>query len=218
MGFPHDNSDSFIQSLLQERGRLYRGTARLREELKGYSDVITLKNSYEQTITDQGSTIQSQRQKIIILEQQVQQLLRKIWGKSSERYIAPDPLQRRIDFDGLDLLAEEAEAARQAETEVVEYKRLQVIVKEKKKPVRESLPEYLPRREEHIYPSGIDIHCGKWTELPPEITEIQEHEPASFHVRRIIRHKYVLKDKALETDTPIVTGALSELPLAKSYA
>jgi transposase len=213
MAFPNDDNDTFIQALLQERDHLYRETVKLREELKSYSDVITLK----QTITAQEGTINKQAEKISSLEQQIQGLLRKIWGKSSERYIAPDPLQRRIDFDGLDLLPEEAEAARQAEKEVVEYKQVRVTVKEKKQPVREPLPENLPRLEEHIYPD-IDPDCGKWAELSPEITEILEHEPASFYVRRIIRHKYVLKDKALETDTPIVTAALPALPLARSYA
>ncbi|GHT71737.1 IS66 family transposase [Bacteroidia bacterium] len=218
MAFADDENDTFIQALLQERDHLYRETAKLREEIKGYSDVITLKNSYEQTITDQEGTINKQAEKINSLEQQVQQLLRKIWGKSSERYIAPDPLQRRIDFEGLDLLPEEEEAAREAQKEVVEYKQVQVIAKGKKKPVRESLPPELPRREEHIYPAGIDLACGKWTELSPEIREMLEHEPSRFYVRRIIRHKYVWNDKSTPTDTPVVTASLPALALAKSYA
>ncbi|GHT70651.1 hypothetical protein FACS189455_0770 [Bacteroidia bacterium] len=64
----------------------------------------------------------------------------------------------------------------------------------------------------------FNIHCGKWTELPPEITEILEHEPARFYVRRIIRHKYVGKDKSIETETPVVTAELPVMPLSKSYA
>ncbi len=217
MAHLNDNGDSFVRALLEERDRLYRETAKLREELKSYSDVTSQKNNYEQTINNQDKTISEQSAKILSLEQRIQQLLRKIWGKSSERYIAPDPLQRRIDFDGLDILPEEEEVALQAHQEMVEYKKVRVVVKEKKLPVRKSLPADLPRREEHIYPEGIDLTSGKWTELPPEITEILEHEPASFYVHRFIRHKYVLKEKTAQTDTPVVTAQLPALPLAKSY-
>jgi transposase len=145
-------------------------------------------------------------------------LQRKIWGKSSEKYIAEDPQQRKLDFDGLDLLPEEKELVTSATQEIEQYKTIRVKVQEKNHPVRKPLPESLPREEAHIYPQNINFE--NWTELAPEITEVLERDPARWFVRRIIRHKYVLKDKSLVQDIEkqIITAPMPLLPIAKSYA
>jgi len=145
-------------------------------------------------------------------------LQRKIWGKSSEKYIPEDPQQRKLDFEGLDLLPEEKELATSAKEEIEQYKTIRVKVQEKSHPVRKPLPESLPREETHIYPENINTE--NWTELAPEITEVLERDPARWYVRRIIRHKYVLKDKSLVQDIEkqIITAPMPVLPIAKSYA
>lgn len=86
-------------------------------------------------------------------------------------------------------------------------------MKEKSKPVRKPIPENIPRIEEHIYPENINPE--KCIELEPEITEVLEHKPEEFFVRRIIRHKYVLLDKSTQGESNIVTADLPPLPLAK---
>lgn len=203
---------TFTETLLEERDTLFQECSRLKSQLQDYADVEALKSSYEETI-------QKKDIKIAALERQIQQLLRQVWGKSSERFIKEDPLQRKLDFEGLDTLPEEeALAAKQAQEEIVEYKKRTLPAKAKQKPVRKPLPEHLERREEHIYPSDIDINSGRWRELPPEITEVIEHEPARCYVRRIVRHVYALVDKNEETTTPIVTAPMPALPIAKSYA
>jgi hypothetical protein len=80
-------------------------------------------------------------------------LLRKIWGKSSERFIKEDPNQRKLDFEGLDLLPEEKEIVQSARQEIEQYKMVRVVVKERNQPVRKPLPEDLPRVECHLYPA-----------------------------------------------------------------
>lgn len=203
---------TFTETLLEERDTLFQECSRLKSQLQDYADVEALKSSYEETI-------QKKDIKIAALERQIQQLLRQVWGKSSERFIKEDPRQRKLDFEGLDTLPEEeALAAKQAQEEIVEYKKRTLPAKAKQKPVRKPLPEHLERREEHIYPSDIDINSGRWRELPPEITEVIEHEPARCYVRRIVRHVYALVDKNEETTTPIVTAPMPALPIAKSYA
>jgi len=87
--------DSFIQALLAERDRLFQENSRLKSKLEDKTDVESLKSSYEETINHQ-------QQKINSLERQVAYLQRRIWGKSSERFIKEDPQQRRLDFDGLE--------------------------------------------------------------------------------------------------------------------
>lgn len=69
--------------------------------------------------------------------------------------------------------------------------------------------------EEHIYPENIGLE--NWVELEPVVTEILEHEPAKFYVRRIIRHVYAVKDKTVDVETQIVTAPMPVLPIAKSY-
>lgn len=203
------DKDSFIQALLAERDRLFQENSRLKSKLEDKTDVDSLKTSYEETISHQ-------QQKIISLEHQVAYLQRRIWGKSSERFIKEDPEQRRLDFDGLELLPEEKEEARLAEEEITLYKTRTVTVKEKSKPVRKPIPENIPRVEEHIYPENINPE--EWIELEPEITEVLEHKPEEFFVRRIIRHKYITRNKSSQVESTIITATLPCLPIAKSYA
>ncbi|HKK11826.1 MAG TPA: IS66 family transposase [Flavobacteriaceae bacterium] len=200
----------FIQQILEERDQLYRETSKLRSQLSGYQDFASERASYQQEITKKDNTISKLQQQIAVLQ-------RKIWGKSSERYIKEDPMQRSFDFDGLDLLEEEKELATSAKEEIEQYKEKRVVAKIKKHPVRKPLPETLPREEYHIYPENIDPE--NWTELKPEITEVLERDPARWYVRRIIRHKYVQKAKnRLDTEKPIITAPMPLLPIAKSYA
>ncbi|MDR2915943.1 MAG: IS66 family transposase [Tannerella sp.] len=210
MQAPPLDTETFIRHLLDQSDRRFREISRLKAGLKGQEEAGEMKSSYEKTILEQQETILS-------LESQAEYLKRRIWGKSSERFVNPDPLQRRIDFEGLKLLAEEEQEAEKASEEIQAYKKETIKVQVKEKPVRKPLAENLPRREEHIYPQIENKE--NYSELPPEITEVLEFEPGRFYVRRIIRHKYVLKThKGEGVENPIVTAPLPALPLARSYA
>lgn len=201
----------FLQQILENRDQLYRETSRLKNQLSGYQNFESERASYQKQLTEKD-------QAIIKLKQQIEMLQRKIWGKSSEKYIPEDPQQRKLDFEGLDLLPEEKELATSATQEIEQYKTIRVKVQEKNHPVRKPLPQSLPREETHIYPEISNPE--NWTELEPEITEVLERDPARWYVRRIIRHKYVLKNKSLfqDTEKQIITAPMPVLPIAKSYA
>jgi len=201
--------EAFLQQILEERDRLFRETSKLKSQLASFENFESERASYGQLINQKDETIKK-------LKQQIEMLQRRIWGKSSERYINEDPLQRRLDFEGLDLLPEEKELATSAKEEIERYKKIGVPVREVNHPVRKPLPESLPREECHIYPDNIDFE--KWTELEPEITEVLEREQARWYVRRIIRHKYALKEKSLDVEKQIITAPMPVLPIAKSYA
>lgn len=201
--------ESFLQQILQDRDLLFRETSRLKSQLASYENFESERVSYQQQLGEKDETIK-------MLNQKVEMLLRKIWGKSSERFINEDPLQRCLDFEGLDLLPEEEKLATSARQEIEQYKTIRVLLQTKDHPVRKPLPESLPREECHIYPDDLDLE--KWTELQPEITEVLERDPARWYVRRIIRHKYALKDKSLEVEKQIITAPMPVLPIAKSYA
>jgi transposase len=204
-----EDEEIFLQQILQDRDRLFRETSKLKSQLSSFEDFDSERISYQQLLGEKDETINK-------LKQQIEMLQRKIWGKSSERYVNEDPQQRCFDFEGLDLLPEEKELANSAKEEIEKYKTIRVVEKVKSHPVRKPLPEGLPREESHIYPDNLDL--GKWTELEPEITEVLERNPARWYVRRIIRHKYALKDKSLDVEKQILTAPMPVLPIAKSYA
>ena len=132
------DEEAFLQQILEDRDRLFRETSKLKSQLTSYENFESERASYSQLLNQKDETIKK-------LTQQVEMLLRKIWGKSSERYINEDPQQRRLDFEGLDLLPEEKELATSAKEEIEQYKTTCVPVKAKNHPVRKPLPESLPR-------------------------------------------------------------------------
>ena len=203
------DKELFLQKILEDRDRLYRETSKLKSQLSGYENFEAERVSYQKLLEEKDQTIKK-------LKQQVEMLQRKIWGKSSERFINEDPLQRTLDFDGLDLLPEEKELAASAREEIEKYKTIRVIEKKNDHPVRKPLSADLPREEVHIHPHITDPE--NWTELEPEITEVLERDPARWFVRRIIRHKYVIRNKNLDNDRQVVTAPMPVLPIAKSYA
>lgn len=208
-----ENPNELLELLLEKCDRQYQEIQQLKGKLEDRTDVEALKSGYERTLSEKD-------EKILDLEKQVAYLRRRIWGKSSERFIKEDPQQRRIDFDGLDLLPEEKELAEAAKEEIEAFRERRVKERARRKPVRNPLPEDLPRVEEHLYPQEAADNADAWTELEPEVTEVLEHEPGKCYVRRIIRHKYVRKDRQQQDATPVVTAPLPARyqPIPRSYA
>lgn len=208
-----ENTDKLLDLLLEKCDLQYQEIQQLQGKLADRTDVDALKSGYEQVIQEKDD-------KILDLEKQVAYLRRRIWGKSSERFIKEDPRQRRLDFEGLELLPEEKELAEAAKEEIEVFRERRVKERVKRKPVRMPLSEDLPRREEHLYPEETACATDGWVELEPEVTEVLEHEPGRCYVRRIIRHKYVRVEKGGPDATPVVTAKLPERyqPIARSYA
>ncbi|MCA1746615.1 MAG: IS66 family transposase, partial [Bacteroidales bacterium] len=169
--------------LLQERDELYQELSRLRKQDNGALEQAEKKNErYEAIIKEKDDTIKR-------LTDQMAWYRRKFWKASSEKYIPQDPNQRRIDFDGLDILPQEKEVIEEAEKTIISYERKKP--EKKNKPVRLALPDHLRRETEVIEPVGID---DNWIRIGQEITEILEHKPGELFVRQIIRPKYALKN------------------------
>src|SRR5665648_1105552 len=116
------NEEVFLQAILQERDRLFRETSRLNSQLSSYENFEAERISYQQQLGQKDETINK-------LKQHIEMLQRRIWGKSSEKFIPEDPQQRCFDFDGLDLLPEEKELAASAKDEIEKYKTVRVIIK-----------------------------------------------------------------------------------------
>jgi transposase len=203
------DKDTFIETLLQERDELYQELSKLRQSEGGALAQAEKKIAQFQKVIEEKDRL------IKKLTDQLAWLRRKFWKASSEKYIPADPAQRKIDFDGLDVLPEEEETIQAAASEIITYKRNKP-EHAKKQPVRLPLPEHLRREEEIIEPEGINEN---WVRIGEEVTEQLEHKPGELYVRRIIRHKYALKkdlqlQQELEEDgSPNKTVKIAPLPL-----
>jgi len=217
------DKDTLIEALLQERDDLYLELSKLRQ-----SDGGNLEH-YEAIIKEKDNKIRHLDEKVRNFEDKVKQLTdqlswyrRKFWKPSSEKYIPQDPSQRRIDFDGLDILPEEEEAIKEAEKEIISYERSKP-EREKRQPVRLPLPADLRREIEVIEPEGIDEN---WIRIGEEVTEVLEHKPGELYVRRIVRPKYALRKglQQLQEENEesgqknMKIAALPLLPLPRSNA
>jgi transposase len=208
--------DTLIEALLLERDELYQELSGLREIDKGALAKAEKKNQEFESIIKEKDTLIKQ------LTDQLAWYRRKLWKPQSEKFIPQDPNQRKIDFEGLDVLPEEEDTIKEAEKEIITYERNKP-EKAKRQPVRLPLPDFLRCEEEIIEPEGIDEN---WVRIGEEITETLEHKPGEFFVRRIIRPKYVLKKEIQKqaeanNEEPIETvkiGALPLLPLPRSNA
>ena len=161
-------------------------------------------------------TIRELEDRITSLEGQLAWLKRKMWGRMSEKHIPEDPSQRLIEWEGLELLPEEQEAARAAEREVEEMRRRQEMRRKetagRRKPVRKPLPEELPHTYIDIYPAGYNEE--EWTVVgEPETSEHLVLTPGSFTVE--VERRFTAIRKA---DKRIVTAPVPLHPIPKSYA
>jgi transposase len=177
------DKDTLIEVLLQDRDKLYQELSRLQKNDDGALEKAEKKNQrYEAIIKEKDDKIKQ-------LTDQMAWYRRKFWKASSEKYIPQDPNQRRIDFDGLDMLPQEEELIKEAEKKIISYERKKP--EQQKKPVRLALPDHLRRETEIIEPEGIDHN---WVRIGQQVTEILEHKPGELFVRQIIRPKYALKN------------------------
>ena len=174
--------DKLIEALLQERDEMYVELSHLRETDNG-------------VLEEAEATIKEQKDEIKKLTDQLAWYRRKFWKSSTEKYIPEDPNQRKIDFDGLDVLPEEKGLIENAVSQINSYERRKP--EKKNKPVRQPLPDHLRREIEVIEPEGID---DNWERIGQEVTEILEHTPGEFFVRQIVRPIYALKKELQQSE------------------
>ena len=166
-------NEALIKDLMYKCDCLYRENSRLREKVSAQPLGVAEKEAYELQLSEKDTIIAKKEAKISKLEERVAYLERQLYGRKAEKFIKPDAQDRWLDFEGFDMLPEEAEAAAEAEKEL-QATREAVIARKKmagKRPVRNPLPENLERREEHVYPEGYNEE--EWVLLPgEEVTEV----------------------------------------------
>lgn len=180
------DKELLIKDLMHKCDCLYRENSRLKEMVSTQPLKAADKEVYEALLSDKDAIIAQKEAKINSLEQRVSYLERQLYGKKAEKFIKPDAQDRWLDFEGFDMLPQEAEAAEEAEKELKATREAIIARKKagKQHPARKSLPENLEREVVHIYPEGYNPE--EWTLLPgEEVTEILMHEPEKFYILRI---------------------------------
>jgi len=141
--------------------------------------------------------LQQAEQKIQRLEHELAQLKRLIFGVKSERFV-PESKEEQLT------LFEEAPVETASEPEIVQAH------SRKRKPVRQVLPEHLPREVIVIEPA-VDRSLLK--KIGEEVTETLDYRPARLIVIRRVRPKYVDP----QTDK-IIIAELPARPIDKGIA
>jgi transposase len=139
------------------------------------------------------------------LSHQLAEMKRLIFGSKRERFISSTDPQQITLFD----LPEQQQADQQKETITYERKKAEG----KKHPLRTELPAHLPRKEEVIEPENIPEGAKKIGEA---VTELLDYTPATLHVRRIVRPKFLVNTNDEQTEIAIAT--LPSLPIPKGNA
>lgn len=187
--FSTDNN-LLVQELLQERDELFQKLCRLQKINEDALGGLEAQNK------ELSSEVAQKDQEIKKLTDQLAWFRQKYFSKSSEKFIKEDPNQRKLDFDGLEILPEEVTAVKEADKQIAEYERRKV-VREKKKPVRLPIPEGLRREIEVIEPEGLQ---ADWVRIGVEITTIASKQCRTFSFGRADDEQVLFSFAVLSSD------------------
>lgn len=112
------DKELLIKDLMHKCDCLYRENSRLKEMVSTQPLKAADKEVYEALLSDKDAIIAQKEAKINSLEQRVSYLERQLYGKKAEKFIKPDAQDRWLDFEGFDMLPQEAEVAEEAEKEL----------------------------------------------------------------------------------------------------
>jgi transposase len=142
---------------------------------------------------------------VSVLKHQLAELQRLIFGAKSERFISAAELATGNLF--------EVPAVEPVQKPIEEISYTRNKPEDKKQPLRLELPAHLPRQVEVIEPENLPEDAKKIGEA---ITEVLDYQPATLHVRHIIRPKYIISSN--DEQTQIVIADLPSLPIPKGNA
>ena len=130
-------------------------------------------------------------------------LLRLIFGEKRERFV-PEQQDNQLS------ILVEQQPTEPAATEQISYTRRKPQKKQKKHPIRQPIPDHIPRHDIIIEP---DEDVSGLKKIGEEVTEELEIEPPKLYVNRYIRPKY-----ARPKDEGVVIASLPSRPIEKGIA
>lgn len=189
---------------------------RLREELARLSGEV-------ERLRAERAEMKSAKEKLLAEKEEMQQVIndlrsmmawfrKKLFYKMSEKNLPLDPnvLEPTL-FD--QSLSEEEQARLDAEVKAMEEQNAKAIeVKAHKRDVRRPvLSGDLPVEETHIYPEGVQDN-PEYVEIGVENTDTVAIQPARMYVKRIVRHKFVLRSELQIEDPDRQAFLIAPLP------
>lgn len=159
-----------------------------------------------QQTPDYKALYEEQQVKIELLQSELAQLKRMIFGSRTEQFTAANnPAQLALEIQ-----ADAVAATSVTKAQKIAYTRVQTETRLVNHPVRMKLPDHLERKEIILEPAGLTEGCRR---LGEEVTEELEYEPGKLFVNRFVRPKYVSSDNATILVAPMV-----DRPLPKAIA
>ncbi|VGO22117.1 hypothetical protein SCARR_04198 [Pontiella sulfatireligans] len=144
-----------------------------------------------------------------LLNEKVQYLLKKLFGRSSEK-LSPDQMELLLDeLQEAQEALEIAEEAEQDDSEPVESRR------GKRKPLKERVPEDLPVEQVIIIPDEVQGNPGRYKKIGEEKVRELDVVPTRYFIREIIREKFIEIDN--REVPPLIAPAPARL-IPNSYA
>ncbi len=125
---------------------------------------------------------------IKLLKQKLDVLARRLFGRSSEKL---DPAQIQLLFEGLEEIA--TVGSETPDDAVPETPALKAPAERPARGPR--LPEHLPVREIILDPEAVKACPEDWIRIGEEVSEQLDYTPASFIRLRLVRPKYVRRDR-----------------------
>jgi transposase len=84
---------------------------------------------------------------------------------------------------------------------------------------RKPLPEHLPRVEIQVLPPEVERKgLDAFERIGEDVSEVIERRPASLVVARVVRPKFVAKDRQRDADTEVFVAEPLELPIPRGLA
>ena len=208
-----------IQRLREQNAKLAAKNENLLEEqsrlLAEKNQLLTLKSELAQmagVVNKLRAEKEEMQQVINDLRSMMAWFRKKLFGSMSEKHLPLDPnvLEPTL-FD--QHLSEEEQAKLDAEVKAMEEQNAKVIeVKAHKRDVRKPvLSNNLPIEETHIYPEGVQGNLD-YVEIGVENTDTLAIQPAKMYVKRIVRHKFVLRSQLQIEDPDRQTFLIAPLP------
>jgi transposase len=140
-----------------------------------------------------------------------------LFASKSER--VPDESQLSLDLLAM-LLDERARADVAAALDEAAKTEQEVRAHTRQRPTgRKPIPEHLPRVEIEVLPPEVTRRgLDAFERIGEEVSETLERRPASLVVARVVRPKFVAKDRERDGETTVLVGEAPELPIPKGLA
>ena len=202
------NARFFVYLHIERTGKMTAGEQKKMEALEAENAKLRGENSELQD-------------KLLAAQKTLARYTQMLFGQKTERRRLPeDPNQLTLDLFTQEMDAEEqARLDKEAAKAVAEQDKVVHVAAHDRKVRKAVDTSNLEVKEEHIYPE-LD-NKEDYVEMAPEMTDSLVLVPKQMYIRRIVRHKYVLKSR-LQVENPdrqtFLIAPLPPAPLHKCMA